>query len=239
MYQDFCDRCGSAIDPKTGRCPNCAQRRSHAGWIVLAVVLIAAALAWVCFRAPIARGVSELTRRAEDLFAPAPETEPVRPETPVPEDEAEAPLDNRAEIVKAAQSYLDSQLLTPSDLYLLLYEDGYAEADIDYALDNCGADWYEAAAYIAMDEVANYYYSRAMLVETLESCGFTEDEAAYGADYCGADWAEEAALYGAFLLADNPDLPADELCAQLLAFGYTEEEAQYALEQLSDSSPTL
>lgn len=240
MYQDFCDRCGSAIDPKTGRCPDCARRGNRTAGLIVAVVLIAVVLAVTLFREPVVRGVTDLAHRVEALFSTRPEPEPdvVQAVEPAPDPRPE-PDPARDEAVKAAQAYLETETYSPSALYLQLYGDGYQEADIDYALDHCGANWYENAAYCAMDWVASYYYSRGMLVEDLMNSGFTADEAAYGADYCGANWSDEATLYGAFLLEETPELSAEEVSAALLEFGYTEEEAQYAVDQLFDNAPAL
>ena len=169
MYQDFCDRCGSAIDPKTGQCPECARRGNRTAGIIAAVVLIAVVLAVTLFREPVVRGVTDLAHRVEALFSTRPEPEPdvVQAVEPAPDPRPE-PDPARDEAVKAAQAYLETETYSPSALYLQLYGDGYQEADIDYALDHCGANWYENAAYCAMDWVASYYYSRVMLVEGLD-----------------------------------------------------------------------
>ena len=76
MYQDFCDRCGSAIDPKTGRCPDCARRGNRTAGIIVAVVLIAVVLAATLLREPMVRGATELVHCVETLFSTPPEPEP-------------------------------------------------------------------------------------------------------------------------------------------------------------------
>lgn len=226
MYQDFCPRCGSAIDPKTGRCPDCAGRRSYAVWIILLVIALAVGLCIYRFRAPIGRGFQALRQTVEAVSS----------RTPQPEPEATF---TRDEALKAAQVYLESDCLSSEALSLLLGYDGYGEEAIAYALEHCGANWYTQASYVAEDLVANYYFCRTLLIDELLSCGFTAEEAVYGADHCRADWAEEAALYSAYLLSENPDLSEAALLQQLIEFGFTIDEATYGVQVHSSQAPTL
>lgn len=223
MDQDFCQRCGSAIDPKTGRCPDCSQRGSRAVGIFIAVAVLVLILAVSLLRGPIEQGTAALAHLATSIF----------------EEEAEPPALARDEAVKAAQDYWETDFFTPNELSLQLSKDGFEKADIDYALEHCGADWYESAAYFAIDWVAEYYCCRTTLVETLLDYGFTEDEAQYGADFCGANWSEEALFYGEYLLSEDPSLTAEAMTELLLGFGYSDEEVEYAVSALFPTDGTL
>ena len=163
MYQDFCDRCGSAIDPKTGRCPDCARRGNRTAGIIVAVVLIAVVLAATLLREPMVRGATELVYRVETLFSTRPEPEPdvVQAVEPAPDPRPE-PDPARDEAVKAAQAYLETETYSPSALYLQLYGDGYQEADIDYALktENGYSELQAAALMGFIGQFLGYYISR-------------------------------------------------------------------------------
>lgn len=248
MRQDFCPRCGSAIDPKTNRCPDCSQRSSQGIWIALAVILVlAAAGLWLWNTTPaLSDSLTSLKDQVVAFFAPEPEPEvPQRVqealdsaaslaeeavgEYMLTSDEAEAAL-------KAAEEYLENSFSSPESLRSCLADDGYGEEACDYAVANCGADWKEQAVYAAQDLVSYYYLSYAQLVLDLEQSGFTSEDAAYGADHCGADWMEEATLTAMYFLSEYPDEDTDAIIQRLLEMGYTEEEAQYGAKMAFEAS---
>lgn len=242
MRQDFCPRCGSAIDPKTNRCPDCSQRSSQGIWIALAVVLVAAAAGlWLWKESPaFSDALTSFKEQAVAFFAPKEE-----PDVPVQVQEA---LDSTASLVeeavgeymlsseeaeaalKAAEEYLENGFCSPESLRICLADDGYSEEACDYAVANCDADWEKQAVYTARELVSSYHLSYEQLVLDLEWNGFTSEEAVYGADNCGADWMEEATLTAMYFLGEYPDEDAAAIVQRLLEMGYTEEEAQYGAE---------
>lgn len=61
--------------------------------------------------------------------------------------------------------------------------EGYTSSECQYAVDNCGADWYEQAEIRAAVYLKTMPFSKDGLIEQLESSieGFTHDQAVHGA----------------------------------------------------------
>ena len=66
----------------------------------------------------------------------------------------------------------------------LIFE-GFTEAEANYGVSNCGADWYEQAAKSAESYMDLMSFSRDGLIDQLEFEGFTHDQAVYGAQSVG------------------------------------------------------
>ena len=64
----------------------------------------------------------------------------------------------------------------------LLEHEGYTEEEIKYAVDNCGADWYEQAVREVQSYLKYSSYSRAGLIKVLEQEGFAYEQAVYAVD---------------------------------------------------------
>lgn len=226
MKQDFCQRCGSALDPKTGQCPDCSRRRSRGGWIAAAVVAVVICLGIYSllpggFLRP---KVEAAVHQIEEIFEPKPE--PALPE-PVAPLEDTAPLDAQQEALMTAQDLLIDEYFSPVDLLDRLETLGYSREAAEFAVVNCGANWSEEAAYAAADFLSNYYLSPTELEEELVLYGFTEEEARYGVEHCGADWMEEAVLNALFYQEEYPELTQAEVEELLVSCGFTEEQAAY------------
>ena len=234
MKEFFCPRCGSALDPKTGRCPECRETHSNHGvWIVVVVIVVIAAVGmWLWnSRVEISDSFSSLREDITDFFDPAADTA-----GDALDDAGFAPLDSagldssdaaQAEALKTAQTLLEEYSYSAFSLQVALEEEGFSTENAEYAVAHCGADWMEEAVYSAKNILAQYYSSRTTMVNDLLSYGFTEEEAAYGADNCDADWMEEAALTAQYFREDSPEATQAEIEAMLLDMGYTEEEAAY------------
>jgi hypothetical protein len=78
-----------------------------------------------------------------------------------------------------AKSYLDLMAFSKQGLKDQLVFDGFSNSDAQFAVDHCGANWYEQAARSAR-EYAKYAYSRNDLIEQLVYIKFTNDQAVYG-----------------------------------------------------------
>ena len=96
-----------------------------------------------------------------------------------------------------------------------------------------GTDDYDAAAVDAADYLNALPFSYSGLISQLEWEGYSTEVATYAVDTCGADWSEQAVLAGQMALQYlDSDLSAEELYDYMIADGFTEDEAYYALEVL-------
>ena len=84
-----------------------------------------------------------------------------------------------------AKSYLSFTSFSQKSLYDQLEYEGFTEKEITYAIENCGADWYEQAAKKAKSYLQLTSFSRKSLIEQLEYEGFTPEQAEYGVKSVG------------------------------------------------------
>lgn len=84
-----------------------------------------------------------------------------------------------------ARDYLDFMAFSYSGLIDQLEYEGYTYDEAVYAVDNCGADWYEQAALCAVNYLDTMSFSRSGLIDQLEYEGFTYDQAVYGVEQAG------------------------------------------------------
>ena len=87
--------------------------------------------------------------------------------------------------LQSAKSYLRVMAFSRSGLIEQLEYEGYSKSEATYAVDNCGADWYEQAAKSAKNYLDIMSFSRSGLIEQLEYEGFTHAQAVYGAEQNG------------------------------------------------------
>ena len=99
-----------------------------------------------------------------------------------------------------------------------------------YAVDNCGADWFEQAEKKAADYLNYSAFSYTGLIGQLEYEGFTTEEATRAADNCGADWNEQAVKKAKEYL-DYSSFSRSGLISQLKYEGFTTEQAEYGVTQ--------
>lgn len=165
------------------------------------------------------------------------ETEGIPQETTSPETaslEAISPADNismgQKNALRSAQNYLSFTAFSYSGLIEQLEFEGYSTEDSTYAVDNCGADWFEQALKSAKHYLSFTAFSYTGLIEQLEFEGFTSEQATYGADNCNADWFEQAAKSAENYLSFT-SLSRDGLIDQLEFEGFTNEQAVYGAEQ--------
>ncbi len=116
----------------------------------------------------------------------APATKPVSQATEsVDTKPSETPASNvsagESNALKSAKSYLDMGGFSKESLKDQLEYEGYDANQIQYALDNCGADWKKQALMSAKSYLGcNIGFSKLGLMEQLEYEGFTSDEVQYG-----------------------------------------------------------
>lgn len=87
--------------------------------------------------------------------------------------------------LKSAKSYLSFTSFSYQGLIEQLEYEGYSHDDSVYAVDNCGADWFEQAAKKAQEYLDYTSFSRDSLIEQLEYEGFTTEQAEYGVNAVG------------------------------------------------------
>lgn len=85
----------------------------------------------------------------------------------------------------SAKSYLRYSAFSYIGLIDQLEYEGYSTEACQYAVDNCGADWYEQAKECAKSYLSFSSFSRSELIDQLEYEGFTYDQAVYGAEQNG------------------------------------------------------
>ena len=81
-----------------------------------------------------------------------------------------------------AGDYLEYTAFSKKGLRSQLEYEGFKDDEIDYAIENCGADWKEQAVKKAKEYLEFSSFSKESLIEQLEYEGFTEKQAKYGAD---------------------------------------------------------
>lgn len=87
-----------------------------------------------------------------------------------------------ANALQKAWDYLDYMAFSYDGLIDQLEYEGFTYSEAKYAVDNCGADWYEQAAKKAQEYLDYMAFSRSELIDQLEYEGFTYDQASYGVD---------------------------------------------------------
>lgn len=87
--------------------------------------------------------------------------------------------------LRKALSYLDYMSFSASGLADQLEYEGFSQDEIDYAVENCGADWKEQAAKKAQSYMDYMSFSRSGLIDQLVYEGFTQEQAEYGAAAVG------------------------------------------------------
>lgn len=117
-------------------------------------------------------------------------TDPAEPSTeattePEPEETTEAEPEattGQLNALDKAMDYLSFTAFSKKGLRDQLEYDGYNDDEIEYAVDNCGADWNEQAVKKAEEYLDFTSFSKEGLIDQLEYDGFTEKQAKYGAD---------------------------------------------------------
>lgn len=85
----------------------------------------------------------------------------------------------------SAKAYLAYSAFSYDGLIEQLEFEQYSYEEAVYAVENCGADWYEQAAKCAKSYLDFMSFSRDGLIEQLEYEGFTYEQAVYGVEQNG------------------------------------------------------
>lgn len=136
----------------------------------------------------------------------------------------------KSNALKSAKSYLDMGGFSKESLKGQLEYEGYDANQIQYALDNCGADWKKQALMSAKSYLgSNMGFSKLGLTEQLEYEEFTSDEVRYAIDNCGGDWMAQAVIKAQSYMESVP-MSRDELISQLEYEKFTHEEAVHGVD---------
>ena len=112
-------------------------------------------------------------------------TSPVKNEQSKPAGSQAGISVSKQNALKSAQSYLRYSAFSYQGLIDQLEYEGYPKEDCVYAVDNCGADWFEQAVKCAESYLKYSSFSYSELVDQLEYEGFTHEQAVYGAKQNG------------------------------------------------------
>ena len=96
-----------------------------------------------------------------------------------------SPTTGEKNALTKAKSYLRIMAFSRSRLIEQLEYEGFSNSESVYAVDNCGADWYEQAVLKAASYLKIMAFSKQGLIEQLEYEGFTHSQAVYGVEQNG------------------------------------------------------
>lgn len=132
--------------------------------------------------------------------------------------------------LRSAKSYLDMGGFSKEGLKGQLEYEGYDANQIQYALDNCGADWKEQALESAKSYLSyDIGFSKLGLMDQLEYEKFTSEEIQYAIDNCGGDWMAQAVIKAQSYMESVP-MSRDGLISQLEFEKFTHEEAVHGVD---------
>lgn len=154
-------------------------------------------------------------------------SKPTATATPQP---TEKPTTGESNALRSAKDYLKYMPFSYTGLIDQLEYEGYSTEEATYAVDNCGADWYEQAEKSAASYLKYSAFSYTGLIDQLEYEGYTSDQATQAADNCGADWFEQAVKCAESYLKYS-SFSRDKLIGQLEYEGFTYEQAVYGAEE--------
>jgi hypothetical protein len=88
---------------------------------------------------------------------------------------------NRAQAVRAAHEYLQSQAFSFKGLVSQLKYEGYSTRDATYGASHSGANWMRQAVRAAKEYLQSQAFSFSGMVGQLQYDGFTHNQAVHGA----------------------------------------------------------
>lgn len=174
---------------------------------------------------PVEKPAEQPAKQPAEQPAP-PATKPAaQPTTPASNVSA-----GESNALRSAKSYLDMGGFSKESLKGQLEYEGYDANQIQYALNNCGADWKKQALMSAKSYLeSNMGFSKLGLTEQLEYEEFTSDEVRYAIDNCGGDWMAQAVIKAQSYMESVP-MSRDELISQLEYEKFTHEEAVHGVD---------
>lgn len=110
------------------------------------------------------------------------QSKPSSPSSKPSQSSGHTPTSGEKNALQSAKDYLKFMAFSYEGLIDQLEYEGYSYSEAKYAVDNCGADWYEQAVKCAESYLEYMSFSRSDLIDQLEYEGFTHDQAVYGVD---------------------------------------------------------
>jgi Host cell surface-exposed lipoprotein len=92
---------------------------------------------------------------------------------------------SRAQAVRLAKEYLDSEAFSRRGLIGQLKYEGFSTSDATYGVDHSRANWMKEAVLKAKEYLRSQPFSRRGLIEQLEFEGFTPAQAVHGVRAAG------------------------------------------------------
>ena len=137
----------------------------------------------------------------------------------------DSPSSNEDALARA-MIYLSERPYSRDRLYYAIQEmDGFTEDAATYAVENCGADWFEQAVLLAKKLEKTWPYSRLKLKQALIMYEyFTEEQAEYGVENSEINWNDQAQRFAHNAVLNNT-YTYDELVEYMISEGFTEEQA--------------
>ena len=182
---------------------------------------------------PVNQPAKQPVEQPAEQPAKQPTEQPAPPATK-PAAQSTTPASNvsagESNALKSAKSYLDMGGFSKESLKGQLEYEGYDANQIQYALDNCGADWKEQALESAKSYLSDDIgFSKLGLMDQLEYEKFTSEEIQYAIDNCGGDWMAQAVIKAQSYMESVP-MSRDELISQLEYEKFTHEEAVHGVD---------
>ncbi len=184
---NLCPVCGTEIAKSAKSCPQCGAKNKKPiykrPWfiiITILVVLIAIGSALGDDEpSPASNNNAPVSGESVDTEETnTEETNTVEPETP------KATV-GEVNALGTAETYLYMGGFSKQGLREQLKYEQYSDSEIDYAIENCNADWKEQAAISAENYMNSGNFSRGDLFDQLKFEGFTDKQANYGLEAAG------------------------------------------------------
>ena len=132
--------------------------------------------------------------------------------------------DNNEKLVGNCVENVNGKNIAKKTLSLKLYLEN---ADTPINTDNLSDIDEQVQMYLSISS-----FSYLSLVEQLEADGYNLTDATIAVDKCGANWKEQAVKRGTVYIERNPEMTRQQLLDQLKYEGFTDEEAEYGVEQI-------
>ena len=110
--------------------------------------------------------------------------------------------------------------------------EGFSDDDIDWAVENCGADWYQQALEYTNETAENLGDSKSEFESFLVYQEFSEAEAAYAIENCSVSWKKAACTALSDLIEYGDNYTERELREHMEEDGFTDDEIAYAFEKV-------
>ena len=152
---------------------------------------------------------------------------PAANQLPDPSEAQQLTKAEKDEAVKEAKLWLNGDGVSYQHLIKALMANGFSQAKAVYAVNHCGADWYEEAVRWAKNEQSYYSYAR-MIEDMMTEWQFTAEEAEYGVTHADIDWNKQALNFCQMLFDSDGGWSHVDILAAMARDEFTSEQIAYA-----------